>query len=64
MRDEKDILAPQFHSSTGGTGADRPSVEEELAAETGRIRRMHALLGAELTDAAQRARGGLSLIHI
>ena len=35
----------------GGKSADRPPFEQELAAETGRIRRLHALL-------ADRARGG------
>ena len=38
---------------------DRPSFERELEAETGRIRRLHALLGAELAAATAQARGSL-----
>ena len=59
MRSEKEFLAPQFQNSTGGHGAESAPVEQERAAETGRIRRLHALLGAELTAAGDRAHGAL-----
>ena len=41
---------------------DRPPVEQELAAETGRIRRLHALLTAELAAATAQARGSLAAV--
>jgi DNA helicase IV len=56
---EYETLSPHFNGSTGAEGVDRPPLELELAAETGRIRRLHALLAAELAAATAQARGGL-----
>jgi DNA helicase IV len=39
---------------------ERPFFEQELAAETGRIRRLHALLATELAAATAQARGRLA----
>ncbi|WP_246631687.1 hypothetical protein [Pseudonocardia nigra] len=39
---------------------DRPPFEQELEAETGRIRRLHALLATELAAATAQARGMLA----
>ena len=44
----------------GGESVDRPPFEQELAAETGRIRRLHALLATELAAATAQARGSLA----
>ena len=44
----------------GGESADRPPFEQEVEAETGRIRRLHALLGTELAAATARERGMLA----
>jgi DNA helicase IV len=44
----------------GGESADRPPFEQELEAETGRIRRLHALLATELAAATAQARGMLA----
>ena len=60
MQSEKEFLTPQFQDSTDGKAADRPSVEQEVAAETGRIRRLHALLADELAAATAQARGSLA----
>ena len=60
MREEKEILGLQLDHSTGGNPVDRPSFEEERAAETERIRRLHALLVAELGAAADRSQGALA----
>jgi DNA helicase IV len=60
MPEQNEFLAPHLEHSTGAGGVDRPPFAEELAAETARIRRLQALLGAELADAAARARGGLA----
>ncbi|WP_308257748.1 helicase [Pseudonocardia lacus] len=59
MRPENEIFSPQLDHSTAGDGSDRPPFEGELAAETARIRRLHALLAAEIRDASARARGTL-----
>ncbi len=53
-------LPLQFDRSTGGEGRDRPPVDQELEAETRLVRRLHALLAAELAAAAAQARGGLA----
>ena len=60
MQSEKEFLTPHFQDSTDGKAADRPSVEQEVAAETGRIRRLHALLADELAAATAQARGSLA----
>ena len=60
MRSEKEFVTPQFHGSTGGQGVDRPPVEQELAAETARIRLLHTLLATELAAATAQARGSLA----
>ena len=60
MRSEKEFLTPQFQDSTDGKAADRPSFEQEVEAETGRIRRLHALLVDELAAATAQARGSLA----
>ncbi|MEN3264312.1 UvrD-helicase domain-containing protein [Pseudonocardia sp.] len=44
----------------GGESVDRPPFEQELEAETGRIRRLHALLATELAAATAQARGMLA----
>ncbi|HWM07219.1 MAG TPA: UvrD-helicase domain-containing protein [Actinophytocola sp.] len=44
----------------GGESVDRPPFAQELAAETGRIRRLHALLATEIMAATARARGMLA----
>ena len=43
-----------------GESADRPPFEQEVEAETGQIRRLHALLATELATAAAQARGMLA----
>ena len=60
MQSEKEFLTPHFQDNTDGKAADRPSVEQEVAAETGRIRRLHALLADELAAATAQARGSLA----
>ena len=60
MQPENEFVAPHFEHSTGGKGVDRPPVEQEAEAETGRIRRLHALLTTELAAATGRARGMLA----
>src|ERR1700754_4293460 len=50
----------QLNTSMGRESVDRPPFEQELAAETGRIRRLHALLLAELAAATAQARGMLA----
>jgi DNA helicase IV len=60
VRSEKEFVTPQFHVSTGGRGVDSPPVEQELAVETARIRRLHALLATELAAATAQARGSLA----
>jgi DNA helicase IV len=60
VRSEKEFVTPQFHVSTGGPGVDSPLVEQERAAETARIRRLHALLATELAAATAQARGSLA----
>src|SRR3954452_24093643 len=60
MQSEKEFLTPHFQDSTDGKAADRPSFEQEVAAETGRIRRLHALLADELAAAMAQARGSLA----
>ncbi len=60
MRSENEFVTPQFNNSTGGESLDRPSFEQELEAETGRVRRLHALLAAELAAATAQARGALA----
>jgi DNA helicase IV len=57
---EYEFSAPQFQVSTVGEGVARPPFEQELAAETGRIRRLHALLATELAAATAQARGMLA----
>jgi DNA helicase IV len=59
VQPENEFVAPHFEHSTGGKGVDRPPVEQEAEAETGRIRRLHALLTTELAAATGRARGML-----
>jgi DNA helicase IV len=59
VRSEKEFVAPHFDISTGEQRAGSPSFEQELLAETARIRRLHALLAAELDAATARARGML-----
>ncbi len=44
----------------GGESVNRPPFEQELEAETGRIRRLHALLATELAAATAQARGMLA----
>jgi hypothetical protein len=44
----------------GGESVDRPPFEQELEAETARIRRLHALLAGELAAATAKARGTLA----
>ena len=56
----KRIRHLRIDHSTGGEGVDRPPFEQELAAETARIRRLHALLAAELAAATAQARGVLA----
>ena len=58
----KEFAIPHLNRSTGGQGVDRPPVEQELEAETGRIRRLHALLTAELAAATAQARGSLAAV--
>ncbi|MCW0215750.1 MAG: AAA family ATPase [Pseudonocardia sp.] len=53
-------MALHSHSNTGDDGVDSPPFEDEIAAETGRIRRLHALLAAEIAAAAAQARGNLA----
>jgi DNA helicase IV len=60
VRPENEILAPHFDYNTGDQAADRPPNGAELAAETGRIHRMHALLAAEIQAATAQARGMLA----
>ena len=60
MRSEKEFVTPQFNGSTGGQGVDSPPVEQELAAETARIRLLHTLLATELAAATAQARGSLA----
>ncbi|MGQ0574990.1 MAG: UvrD-helicase domain-containing protein [Pseudonocardia sp.] len=50
----------QLQNSTDGEGVDIPPYEHELAAETGRIRRLHALLAVEVAEATAHARGMLA----
>jgi DNA helicase IV len=57
---ENEFVTPQFQNSTGGEDLDRAPFEQELAAETGRIRRLHALLATELAAATAQARGMLA----
>ena len=59
MQTENEFFGPQLERSTAGAGGDRLPYEQERAAETGRIRALHALLTAELAAATERARGGL-----
>jgi DNA helicase IV len=60
VRSEKEFSIPQLQISTEGKSLDSPLVEQELAAESARIRRLHVLLAAELADATAQARGVLS----
>ncbi|GEL20336.1 DNA helicase [Pseudonocardia asaccharolytica DSM 44247 = NBRC 16224] len=53
-------MAPQLNDSMGEESVDRPPFEQELEAETGRIRRLHALLATELAAATAQARGMLA----
>ena len=55
-----EFAALQVQDSTNGECVERISVEQEVDAETGRIRRLHALLATELAAAAARARGVLT----
>src|SRR6201991_2151807 len=50
----------QLNTSMGRESVDRPPFEQELEAETGRIRRLHALLATELATATDQARGMLT----
>ncbi|SFN79406.1 DNA helicase IV [Pseudonocardia ammonioxydans] len=50
----------QWQFNTDGGNVSRPLLEQETDAETGRIRRLHALLAAELDDALARAQGTLN----
>src|SRR5918997_5152183 len=59
MPSKNELSIPQFQDSTGEESPDRPPFERELEAETGRIRGLHALLGAELAAATAQARGSL-----
>ena len=59
METENEFAPSQLDRSTGAEDLDRPPFERELEAETGRIRRLHALLAAELGAAAAHARGSL-----
>jgi DNA helicase IV len=59
MPSKNELSIPQFQDSTGAESPDRPPFERELEEETGRIRRLHALLGAELAAATAQARGSL-----
>jgi DNA helicase IV len=60
VRSENNSSALHPDRSTDGKGLDRPPFEQELTAETDRVRRLHALLAAEIAAAADRARGVLS----
>jgi DNA helicase IV len=60
MQRENGISPLHLDHNTGVTSADRPPSEREREAETGRIRRLHALLAAELAAATARARGMLA----
>ena len=60
MGSEYEFSALQFQASTVREGLARPPFEQELAAETGRIRRLHALLATELAAATAQARGMLA----
>lgn len=60
MQPEKEFSTPHPQDSTDGKAADRPTFEQEVEAETGRIRRLHALLADELAAAAAQARGSLA----
>src|SRR3954447_687639 len=55
-----EIVAPQFDSNVGEESVERPLLELEMDAETGRIRRLHALLATELATATAQARGVLA----
>src|ERR687893_743181 len=57
MRLENESLGLQLEDNTGGDAVDRPPFAQELEAETARIRRLHALLAAELAAATAHARG-------
>src|ERR1700754_4110462 len=50
----------QLNTSMGRESVDRPPFEQELEAETQRIRALHALLGHELAAATAQARGMLA----
>lgn len=60
MRSENEFESLQFNHSTRSGSVDRPPFEQEVDAETGRIRRLHALLAAELAAATALARGALA----
>lgn len=60
MREPNEFTTSHLQNSTAGDGFDRAPFAAELAAETGRVRRLHALLDAELADATARARGVLT----
>lgn len=60
MPSENEFPTLHFNSSTGAENVDRPPFEQEVEAETGRIRRLHALLATELEAATARARGALA----
>jgi DNA helicase IV len=60
VHSEQEIVTPHSNNSTDGDGVERPSFEREVAAETGRIRRLHALLATELAAATAQARGVLA----
>ncbi len=60
MTSENDYVAPHFDFNTGGVDVDRPPFEQVLAAETAQIRRLHALLAAEIATATAQARSVLA----
>lgn len=60
MRPENEFSSLHLDRSTGEDGANTPPFEQELEAETGRIRRLHALLATELAAATAQARGMLA----
>ena len=59
MRPKNGFDASQFQDNTVGEGVDGPPVAQQLKAETGRIRGLHALLADEIAAATARARGTL-----
>jgi DNA helicase IV len=60
VESEKELHSLHLDRSTAGAGVDRPPFAQELASETARIRRLHALLAGEFSAATAQARGTLA----